>query len=87
MRGFKEEGEDVVVDEADGEGGDSGHGEGIVVETPPPPISPSPRGWPRPLDQPHQILTRPPLCPRPPGSLTRPVPQSTPFFRGLGTSI
>ena len=34
--GVKEEGEDVVVDEADGEGGDSGDGEGDVVETAPP---------------------------------------------------
>ena len=36
-----------MVDEADGEGGDSGdsgYGEGDVVETPAPPRSPSPGG-------------------------------------------
>ena len=71
------------MDEGDGEGGDSGDGEGDVVETPPPPRSPSPRGWPRPLGQPHQILTRPPLCRGWHRSLSRLVPKTT----GLGIVI
>ena len=37
MGGLRKRGGDVVVDEADGEGADSGDGEGDVVETPAPP--------------------------------------------------